>query len=1017
MRALALLFALVGFMPAAFCARPVTVYELGQTIAAVSALPDAEAAKQLSDLELRERLSAATLDRLKTSLPGEKSRQVLMVLADASVFLDPPASDITAPAAPDVAGQRQILALTVNYVTHTLGQLPNFFAIRATKSFEDTPAVQRPGAISAHGAETATAYQPIHLVGDSNDAVTFRDGREVVEKGKSNSIARSLTTSGVFGPILGTVLIDAARSKLAWRRWEQGPTGLEAVFSYAVPKENSHYTITYDSIPVEPRTCSTARQAFSVVVAYHGEIAIDPASGAILRLILLADIKPGEFTANSGIEVEYGQVSIGGKEYFLPTRSVTSSLAHSLLVVGAEGDNACPFLSITLGLQRSLNDVVFKDYHVFRADATVLTDSEAATLESQPAPVPPRNDSKQTEEAKSSRSSAATSADSLPLGDSRVAQSGSTATNPSASESQPAAQPAQSIAESASPTPPVPEESVSPGTPSGPVFRATARQVLIDVVVNKRNDDPVSGLTKSDFTIAENGKAQTIDFFEEHSAGEPAPVATPAMPPLPPDAITNVPTAQRSTALYVFLLDSLNTGPQDQVFVRQQILAFLHKLEPGTQVAVFSLGSQLRFLQGFTSDPAVLLAAVGRKEAERDAMAQTRSDDADDAQHTANLTAMRSAAPQLAKYSRGGTAQAYSFATRASMTFEALNALARYLQGIPGRKNLIWFSSSFPVVLFSTPAEMNQRKNDPNLPGYVNQVKQTANLFTLAKIAVYPVGVAGVMNSNVGLADSPDAGSAGGTGHFGTAASPTSSLTNEALNSASTLTNMEQLAASTGGRAFSTNDIDAALHRIVHDSGVYYTIGYSPSDTTPDDAFRQIEVKVAEGRYKLDYRRGYDANASSAGSARSEDPIAPLLQLGLPNATGIFYGATVAPSADRGSIAVGQNAQVKGPLTRYAISFTIRAEDIAFDQASDGTRIAKLVVGVKAYGLDGSALNWLASRETSELSRDEFASIAKTGLSLTIDLDLPANTPAHIVTAVYDSVNGRAGTLEIPIRP
>ena len=181
-----------------------------------------------------------------------------------------------------------------------------------------------------------------------------------------------------------------------------------------------------------------------------------------------------------------------------------------------------------------------------------------------------------------------------------------------------------------------------PPIPNTPVFRTTARQVLVDVVVDKKNGDPVPGLPKSDFSIKENGKPQTIDFFEEHSAGASAPVAQPAMPPLPPGAVTNVPTAPPSAALYVLLLDSLNTEPQDQVYVRQQVLSYLHKMDPGTQVAVFSLGSSLRLLQGFTSDPAALVAAVSGKEAERGAMAQTRSDNADDAGAIANLQAMRS---------------------------------------------------------------------------------------------------------------------------------------------------------------------------------------------------------------------------------------------------------------------------------------------------------------------------------------------------------------------------------------
>ena len=144
MRALALLFALTGFMLSAFGAKRVTVDRLEQTLAAAHSLQDAEVARQLSDLELTERLSTAKLNRLETELPGEKSRQALMIVADASAFLDPPAAQISDQPTPDLATQRKILALSVNYVTQTLHQLPNFFATRVTSSFEDSPAVQRP---------------------------------------------------------------------------------------------------------------------------------------------------------------------------------------------------------------------------------------------------------------------------------------------------------------------------------------------------------------------------------------------------------------------------------------------------------------------------------------------------------------------------------------------------------------------------------------------------------------------------------------------------------------------------------------------------------------------------------------------------------------------------------------------------------------------------------------------------------------------------------------------------------
>jgi hypothetical protein len=102
-------------------------------------------------------------------------------------------------------------------------------------------------------------------------------------------------------------------------------------------------------------------------------MAVDPASGTIVRLTLLADMKPDEFTVNSGIEVEYGQVSIGGKDYSLPIRSVTTSLAHSLLPQGGWGNGqGCPTLAVMPSLQRSLNDVVFENYHVFRSDVRIV---------------------------------------------------------------------------------------------------------------------------------------------------------------------------------------------------------------------------------------------------------------------------------------------------------------------------------------------------------------------------------------------------------------------------------------------------------------------------------------------------------------------------------------------------------------------------------------------------------------------------------------------------------------------
>ena len=141
-----------------------------------------------------------------------------------------------------------------------------------------------------------------------------------------------------------------------------------------------------------------------------------------------------------------------------------------------------------------------------------------------------------------------------------------------------------------------------------------------------------------------------------------------------------------------------------------------------------------------------------------------------------------------------------------------------------------------------------------------------------------------------------------------------------------------------------------------------------------------------------------------------------LLQLGMPNATGILYGASVTsgPAQDEHA---GQNPQLKAPLTRYTVSFAIRAEDVSFSQAPNGRRVARLVIGVKAYGADGAALNWQASREGVELDAVHYESVLKSGIPVTVNLDLPAHTPAQLVTAVYDWDTTRSGTLEIAVNP
>ena len=210
MRALAVLLTLAGFMLPAFGAKRLPVAELEQILASASTQPDAKLTDQLSALELTQRLSPTTLARLQSALPGPQSQQELSILAAQSSFLDLPPAELPATAPPDAADQRQIMAAVVTYVTQSTRKLPEFIATRQTRSFEDRPA----GAYS---------YLPLHLTTETSANVVYRDGEERAtnSRGKKVNFSAGLVSWGEFGPILNTVLLDAAKSQLTWSHWER----------------------------------------------------------------------------------------------------------------------------------------------------------------------------------------------------------------------------------------------------------------------------------------------------------------------------------------------------------------------------------------------------------------------------------------------------------------------------------------------------------------------------------------------------------------------------------------------------------------------------------------------------------------------------------------------------------------------------------------------------------------------------------------------------------------------------
>ena len=373
----------------ALAAKRVSIDQFEQLLAAAHGQSDGKVAGQISDLELTERASSIRLARWETDFPGHHCHEAFTELADASAFLDLPAADMPIYSAPDRQTQKAMLEKANDFVNKTFSRLPNFYATRKTEHFEDTPAHQtlenismpatgrgvRSGGMPSVSSEI-TQYRPMHTSGRSSETVGYRDGYELRnsqknDRSKMSQPGHSLTTSGEFGPILSVVLQDSGRGKTTWGFWEQGAGGVEAVFRYTVPAGQGSYMV---SLPRGNRT----EQIFP---AYHGEIAVDPASGDILRITVVADLAPPNEEVMTAILVEYAATLIGGTSYICPVRSVALSK-----MPGDTGDDGKQAQSSLV--QTQLNDVAFTNYHLFRTESRILTGSSAIGEEPPAGPTP-----------------------------------------------------------------------------------------------------------------------------------------------------------------------------------------------------------------------------------------------------------------------------------------------------------------------------------------------------------------------------------------------------------------------------------------------------------------------------------------------------------------------------------------------------------------------------------------------------------------------------------------------------
>jgi hypothetical protein len=323
-----------------------SVEMIEHVLAVLHAESDRDLARELDGHHLTQRLTAARFERLNLKLPGKETRQALLAIADEAAFLDLPAADLLDLPVPGRAAQERMVSRATAFVATTISRMPDFIATRTTTRFQDAYVMR---SIEKH----FIAVEGFRFIDRHEVAAVYRDGQEVDQGLKATKPEKNINNKpglrswGEFGPLLGVVVADLLKGKISWSHWEQTDGGPAAVFQFAVEADKSSYIVRYCCVLKGGKSGE-----FTSTPAYHGEIALEPATGAVLRIVLKSDLSPDVVDLRrADLVVDYKRIDIGGRRYILPARSISLSKAPTAVAI---------------------NDVVFDQYHQFRGEMRIV---------------------------------------------------------------------------------------------------------------------------------------------------------------------------------------------------------------------------------------------------------------------------------------------------------------------------------------------------------------------------------------------------------------------------------------------------------------------------------------------------------------------------------------------------------------------------------------------------------------------------------------------------------------------
>ena len=514
-------------------------------------------------------------------------------------------------------------------------------------------------------------------------------------------------------------------------------------------------------------------------------------------------------------------------------------------------------------------------------------------------------------------------------------------------------------------------------------FETGTRLVMVDVAVRNGDNVTIPGLTKDDFVLKDKGKEREIQVFDIRESG----VAPGAPTPMPPNVASNRLNKEGQTmnSATVMLYDKINSTAQNQGYLREQLLKALSTMDENQYIGVYALDFNIEVVRDF-NEPLGILKQVAQQ------MRDGKSvDDLSTDEEKLLFAKLDNALKPM---------QELAHQAKVNRTYPRFKSIARHIAGVPGAKNIIWLTSSFPLTFGTT---RDKFKNDQA------EVQNFLNVLTNYNISIFPVdprGTGAALNTtettgtdatilNSGAADSATLTPAGNSLNPNPGGI---AMTNQS-DSLSGWSTMELLGLKTGGKDYrNRNDIAPVIGDVVAATKVIYTLGFYADKKDLDDKVHDLKVElkgdVPKGT-KPYYRQEFVAYKLDSKAEQEQVPD---------------MGTIIADplsTSDIGLLGVSNPDPNKPGAQKVDVRVTL--SDLTFERRGDHY-VGQFALGMAVEGVEGG----LAKNYPMDLTEAQFQQAMTSGVDLSNSIETKEGTGGFIRVAVQDKLTGRSGVIRVP---